>query len=60
MWGMNDEPRKQPGHTVHPRLSDELHDRLTAWAARERRSLNQSVALLLEQALDADSAGDGR
>lgn len=51
---MDDEPRRQAGKTVHPRLSDELHERLLAWATRERRSLNQAVALLVERALDAE------
>lgn len=53
---MSNEPSKPAGKVVHPRLDPELHARLVAWASRERRSLNQAVALLLERALDTDDA----
>ena len=36
------------------RLAPELHDRLRALAARERRSLHAQILYLLERALDMD------
>jgi hypothetical protein len=36
------------------RLSPDVHDRLRALAARERRSLHAQILYLLEQALDMD------
>jgi hypothetical protein len=39
------------------RLSPELHERLRALAARERRSLHGQILYLLEQALDVEHEG---
>jgi len=36
------------------RLPPELHDQLSALAARERRSLHAQILYLLERALDID------
>lgn len=38
---------------VDLRLSDELHDRVTRYAARERRSAHAQLILFIENALDA-------
>jgi hypothetical protein len=39
------------------RLPPDLHDRLKALAARERRSLHGQILYLLQRAIDADHAG---
>ncbi|MFC4059108.1 Arc family DNA-binding protein [Planomonospora corallina] len=41
------------------RLPDDLHDRIAAQAAKDRRSINSEILHLLETALDAtgDDAG---
>jgi hypothetical protein len=36
------------------RLPPDLHDRLKALAARERRSLHSQILYLLQRAIDAD------
>lgn len=45
---------EQGAKTVHVRLPEPVHTRLAEWATRERRSITQSVALLVEQALDTE------
>ncbi|MBL8926307.1 MAG: hypothetical protein JNM77_08710 [Pseudonocardia sp.] len=47
---MND-TTKRDGRVIHPRLPDELHARLAAFASRTHRSLNGATVALLERAL---------
>lgn len=35
------------------RLSNELRDKLEAWAKEERRSLSNMISLIIEQAIEA-------
>lgn len=39
------------------RLPDDVHDRIAAQAAKDRRSINSEILHLLETALDAADAG---
>lgn len=40
------------------RLPDDVHDRIAAQAAKDRRSINSEILHLLETALDALDAAD--
>lgn len=49
--------REREGRVIHPRLPDELHAELTAYAKANTRSVQNAVVHLLRLALQSESAG---
>ena len=50
---MTTEPTKKPQPTIGLRMSDFLRDEVIAAATAEKRSMNQMVNILVEEALRA-------
>lgn len=53
---MAETPPGRTGKTVHPRLPDELHARLAAFAEADHRSLQNAIVYLLDVGLRAEQA----
>lgn len=57
---MTTTPRPRTGKVIHPRLPDDLHAEIQAYASRTERSVNNAVVYLLRLGLEAESESNPR
>ena len=51
---------KRAGKVIHPRLPDDLHTAVMAYAEASERSLNNAVVYLVRRGLEAEAQGQTR